>query len=95
MSKAVLYMSMSVDGFIAGPNDGPDNGLGDGGHRLHDWLLIGADSGHKEIIDRLDGVNREVVDEFMSTGRSSSVGGPSSPPAAGTATTTTAYRSSS
>ena len=44
MNKAVLYMSMSVDGFIAGPHDGPDNGLGDGGHRLHEWLLIGADS---------------------------------------------------
>jgi dihydrofolate reductase len=68
MSRAVLYMSMSVDGFIAGPHDGPDNGLGDGGHRLHEWLLIGADSDHKKIIDRLDGVNREIVDEFMSTG---------------------------
>jgi dihydrofolate reductase len=30
-------MSMSLDGFIAGPNEGPDNGLGDGGHRLHQW----------------------------------------------------------
>ncbi len=34
MSNAVLYMPMSVDGFIAGPNDGPDNGIGDGGDRL-------------------------------------------------------------
>jgi hypothetical protein len=32
----VLYMSMSLDGFIAGPNAGPGNGLGDGGERLHD-----------------------------------------------------------
>jgi dihydrofolate reductase len=31
-------MSMSLDGYIAGPNDGPDNGLGDGGDRLHEWL---------------------------------------------------------
>jgi hypothetical protein len=31
MSATVLYMSMSLDGFIAGPNEGPDNGLGDGG----------------------------------------------------------------
>ena len=29
-----LYMSMSLDGFIAGPNEGPGDGLGDGGHRL-------------------------------------------------------------
>ena len=38
MSRSVLYMSMSVDGFIAGPNDGPDNPGGDGFGRLHDWL---------------------------------------------------------
>jgi dihydrofolate reductase len=60
-------MSMSFDGFIAGPNEGPGNGLGDGGHRLHEWALPGADAGHKEISD-LGGVNGQVVDEFMSTG---------------------------
>jgi len=32
MSKSVLYMSMSLDGFIAGPDDGPGHGLGNGGH---------------------------------------------------------------
>jgi hypothetical protein len=31
VSSTVLYMSMSLDGFIAGPNEGPDNGLGDAG----------------------------------------------------------------
>jgi dihydrofolate reductase len=68
MNKAVLYMSMSVDGFIAGPHDGPGNGLGDGGHRLHEWLLADADSDHKDILGHLDGVNREIMDEAMSTG---------------------------
>lgn len=29
---------MSLDGYIAGPNDSPENGLGDGGERLHQWL---------------------------------------------------------
>jgi hypothetical protein len=38
VSATVLYMSMSLKGFVAGPNEGPDNGLGDGGLRLHDWL---------------------------------------------------------
>ena len=42
MSKVVLYMSMSVDGFIAGPDDGPGRGLGVGGERLHDWLGDGG-----------------------------------------------------
>ena len=39
MSASVLYMSMSLDGYIAGPNDGPDNPGGDGGavERLHAW----------------------------------------------------------
>jgi dihydrofolate reductase len=37
MSTAVLYMSMSLDGYIAGPNDGPDNPGGDGFDRLHEW----------------------------------------------------------
>jgi dihydrofolate reductase len=31
-------ISMSLDGFIAGPNDGPGQGLGEGGERLHEWL---------------------------------------------------------
>ena len=68
MSATVLYMSMSLDGFIAGPNAGPDNGLGDGGDRLHEWALTGADAGHKAGPARLGGVNGQVVREFMATG---------------------------
>ena len=67
MSATVLYMSMSLDGFVAGPNEGPDNGLGDGGHRLHEWFSTDADAGHKGI-GRLGGVNGKVMDESMSTG---------------------------
>lgn len=37
MSASVLYMSMSLDGYIAGPNDEPDNPGGDGFDRLHEW----------------------------------------------------------
>jgi dihydrofolate reductase len=66
MSATVLYMSMSLDGFIAGPNERVDNGLGDGGDRLHEWVFPGADvdAGGASIT----GVNRQVVDEFMATG---------------------------
>ena len=66
MSATVLYMSISLDGFIAGPNERPDNGLGDGGHRLHAWFLIGADADHR--VGRPAGVNGEIFDELMSTG---------------------------
>ena len=68
MSATVLYMSMSLDGFITGPNERPDNPLGDGGHRLHEWFMPDADADHKEVSGRLAGVNGQVVDEFMATG---------------------------
>src|SRR3954465_8270670 len=67
MAATVLYMSMSLDGFIAGPNVGPDNGLGDGGHRLHEWVMAGGDVDLAAISGR-GGVNGQGVDEFMSTG---------------------------
>jgi len=38
MAKSVLYMSMSLDGYICGPNDNPDNPGGDGFMRLHEWF---------------------------------------------------------
>jgi hypothetical protein len=54
-------MSMSLDGFIAGPNAGPGNGLGDGGERLHEWSFNGQMP-----------VNGQVFDEFIATGAPSS-----------------------
>jgi dihydrofolate reductase len=69
MSATVLYMSMSLDGFIAGPNESVDNGLGDGGERLHEWAFPGAEGGDFDAaVARLTGVNRQIYDEMMSTG---------------------------
>jgi hypothetical protein len=42
MSKVVLYMSMSVDGFSTGPDDNGEQGLGVGRGRLHAWLADGG-----------------------------------------------------
>jgi dihydrofolate reductase len=67
VSATVLYMSMSLDGFIAGPNEGPGNGLGDGGHRLHEWATTGGGV-DLEAMRRAGGANAEIIDEFMSTG---------------------------
>lgn len=39
MSKVMLTMSMSLDGFAAGPNVSVAYPMGEGGLRLHDWLL--------------------------------------------------------
>jgi dihydrofolate reductase len=41
MGTVYADMSMSLDGFIAGPNVTLDNGLGDGGEQLHDWMFAG------------------------------------------------------
>ena len=66
MSNVVLYMSVSVDGFITGPDDGMDHGLGVNGERLHDWLRAGGvDPGSYRPAD---GPGAAVFDEMMATG---------------------------
>lgn len=39
MSKLRLKISMSLDGFVAGPDQSVDNPLGIGGMRLHQWVF--------------------------------------------------------
>lgn len=39
MGRVILDLSMSLDGFVAGANISADNGLGDGGDRLHEWMF--------------------------------------------------------
>ncbi|MGH9090830.1 MAG: dihydrofolate reductase family protein [Acidimicrobiales bacterium] len=71
MSPTVLYMSMSLDGFITGPNASLHNPLGDGGLRLHEWLFpVAAGRDHQAAAQQLPSgsVNRQVYDEIMSTG---------------------------
>src|ERR1051325_10934265 len=41
MTNVVAAITMSLDGYITGPNDGPGRGLGDGGERLHYWVFGG------------------------------------------------------
>ena len=41
MGKVSVGLSMSLDGFIAGPNDGPERPLGEGGERLFAWYSGG------------------------------------------------------
>lgn len=43
MGKVVVSLSMSLDGCIAGANDGPGNPLGDGGSRLFGWWTAGTE----------------------------------------------------
>ena len=39
MGAVVIDMSMSLDGYIAAPNDTPEQGLGEDGMRLHNWAF--------------------------------------------------------
>jgi dihydrofolate reductase len=39
MSKLRCHISISADGFVAGPNQSEENPLGEGGERLHDWVV--------------------------------------------------------
>jgi dihydrofolate reductase len=66
MSKVVLYMSMSLDGFITGPEDGMGHGLGINGERLHDWLRPGGVD--PRSYRPVDEPSATVFDELMATG---------------------------
>jgi dihydrofolate reductase len=39
MTRVVADISVSLDGFVTGPDAGPDNGLGNGGDALHRWVF--------------------------------------------------------
>jgi len=40
MSKVKVQISVSADGYVAGPNQSTQNPLGEGGERLHDWVVV-------------------------------------------------------
>jgi len=62
MSQSVLYMSMSLDGYIAGPNDGPGNPGGDG-FTLHEWFTTPGGE-----FFRPSGPAGQLIDEINATG---------------------------
>ena len=39
MGKLYADISISLDGYVAGPDIGPENPLGEGGERLHEWAF--------------------------------------------------------
>ncbi len=66
MSRSVLYMSMSLDGYIAGPNDKPGNPGGDGFMRLHEWYGFASDA--SPTAGTSPGMGRHFLDEIKETG---------------------------
>ena len=67
MSSSILYMSMSLDGFIAGPDDDDERGLGVDGEVLHEWLGEWDEAGPTPSFQP-PGESATVYDEMMETG---------------------------
>jgi dihydrofolate reductase len=63
MSKVVAGITVSVDGYITGPNDGPGRGLGEGGERLHYWVFGGPWSYDAPSRGEATGVDKAVLEE--------------------------------
>src|SRR3954449_8319361 len=65
MGKLIASITISVDGYIAGPDDGPGKGLGDGGERLHYWVFGGPWSYGGASKPQPSGEAREFLDRAM------------------------------
>jgi dihydrofolate reductase len=72
-----LSMSISADGYVAGPNQDEDHPLGVGGRGLHDWHL-GPDKDHpvnrRVVSDMMDGIGATIMGRNM-FGPSAATGG--------------------
>lgn len=63
MGRVIAAITTSVDGYVTGPDDGPSQGLGAGGERLHYWVMGGPwtyDGGHDT--DGMGGADREFFE---------------------------------
>jgi len=67
MGKVIASITTSVDGYVTGPDDGPQYGLGKGGERLHYWVMGGPwtyEGGHDF---QMHGPDKEFYDQLVST----------------------------
>jgi dihydrofolate reductase len=75
MGKVVADITMSLDGYVTGPNDGPGRGLGERGECLHNWV-IGRPWTYEEEgrgFDPLE-VDRAVLEEAISSAGAAIIG---------------------
>jgi dihydrofolate reductase len=66
MTKVIAAITTSLDGYIAGPDDGPGKGLGEGGERLHYWVFGGPWTYDNEPSGGASGDDAEWLKEAMS-----------------------------
>ncbi|MBU2665939.1 dihydrofolate reductase family protein [Actinoplanes bogorensis] len=60
MAKVVADISVSLDGFVTGPDPGPGQGLGRGGEALHTWAFQG-DAIDRQVLEESTGATGAVV----------------------------------
>ena len=66
MPKVIAGITTSVDGYVAGPDDGPGKGLGEGGERLHYWVFGGPWTYDAEPTGQATGEDADWLREAMS-----------------------------
>lgn len=74
MGKVIAGITTSVDGYVAGPDDGPGKGLGEGGEKLHHWVFGGPWTYDEEPTGEMAGEDKAWMDEAMA-GLGAIVGG--------------------
>ena len=62
MANVTAGITTSVDGYITGPNDGPERGLGEGGERLHYWVFGGPWTYAEEPRGEATGADKEFLE---------------------------------
>jgi dihydrofolate reductase len=66
MTRVTAAITISLDGYVTGPNDGPGRGLGEGGERLHYWVFGGPWSYEDGPKGEATGADKQYLDEAMS-----------------------------
>jgi dihydrofolate reductase len=62
MALVICDMSISLDGYVTGPNDSRENPFGDGAGMLHDWMFDAATDDDRALLqEMLDGVGAVVM----------------------------------
>lgn len=62
--KVIASITVSLDGYVTGPDDGPGNGLGTGGERLHYWVMGGPWTYDSEHAFDMGAADREFYDSL-------------------------------
>jgi dihydrofolate reductase len=66
MGHVIATITTSLDGYVAGPDDGPGRGLGVGGERLHYWVMGGPWTYETEHdTGQMSGADKEYFDDLV------------------------------